>query len=296
MKNSWLAPEILVSMGPSPDLRFYAFKRATLGPKLHVSMGPRPYLWLCACKTACLASELLVAMGPSPYRWILHAKHRLLDVNNKSLWVPDITCHFVHAKSMIRTWITSLHGSQPSSVGFACKTAHFGPELQVPMGPRPHQSLCAFRTAWLATEWQVSMGPRHDLSFCARTTAWLAPELQVSMDSSPHLWLCAFKTATLGPNCMCLCVPDITCDLLHAKQWASIRITSLYGSQPSSVGFACKTAWLAPELLVSMGSSPHLWFLHATQWVLDQNCKSLWVPDLTCCCVHAKQRDRHQKY
>ena len=26
---------------------------------------------------------------------------------------------------------------------------------------------------------------------------------------------------------------------------------------------ACKTEWLAPELLVSMGSSPHLWFLHA---------------------------------
>ena len=28
-----LAPEILVSMGPSPDLRFCAFKRATLGPE-----------------------------------------------------------------------------------------------------------------------------------------------------------------------------------------------------------------------------------------------------------------------
>ena len=43
---------------------------------------------------------------------------------------------------------------------------------------------------------------------------------------------------------------------------------------------ACKTAWLAPELLVSMCPSPYLWFLHAKQRILDQNFKSLWVPDL----------------
>ena len=69
----------------------------------------------------------------------------------------------------------------------------------------------------------------------------------------------------------------------------SIRITRLYGSQPSFVVFACKTATLGPEkqvsigprphllffafktatlateLQVSMGPSPHLWFLHANQ-------------------------------
>ena len=40
----------------------------------------------------------------------------------------------------------------------------------------------------------------------------------------------------------------------------SIRITSLYGSQHSFVVFACKTATLGPELQVSMGPRPHLWF------------------------------------
>ena len=84
------------------------------------------------------------------------------------------------------------------------------------------------------------------------------------------------------------------------------RIAGLYGSQPSSLVFACKavtfgselqrsmspiphlwlfackTAWLAPELLVSMGPTPHLWFLHAKQRLLDQNCKSLWVPAFIC--------------
>ena len=71
----------------------------------------------------------------------------------------------------------------------------------------------------------------------------------------------------------------------------SIRITSLYGSQPSSVVFACKTTTLGPELQVSMGPSPHLRFFQAKQRLLDQNYKSLWVPDLTCRFVHANQRD-----
>ena len=71
----------------------------------------------------------------------------------------------------------------------------------------------------------------------------------------------------------------------------NIRNTSLYGAQPSSVVFACKTAWLASESLVSMGPSPHVWFLDAKQRLLDPNNKSLWVPDITCRFVHAIQRD-----
>ena len=35
--------------------------------------------------------------------------------------------------------------------------------------------------------------------------------------------------------------------------------------------------WLAPELLVYMGPSPHLWFLHAKQRLLDQHNKSLCI-------------------
>ena len=44
------------------------------------------------------------------------------------------------------------------------------------------------------------------------------------------------------------------------KNVISIRITSLYGSQPSFVAFTFKTATLRPELPVSMGARPHLWF------------------------------------
>ena len=38
------------------------------------------------------------------------------------------------------------------------------------------------------------------------------------------------------------------------------RITSLYGTLPSFVVFAYKTAPLGPEFQVSMGPRPHLWF------------------------------------
>ena len=54
---------------------------------------------------------------------------------------------------------------------------------------------------------------------------------------------------------------------------------------------ASKTSCLGSELLVSIGPSLHMWFLHGKQRVLVQNYKSLWVPDLTCRLVHAKQRD-----
>ena len=55
--------------------------------------------------------------------------------------------------------ITSLSGSQPSFVVFACKTVTLGPEFQVSMGLSPHLFFLAIKTAPLAPELQVSMGP-----------------------------------------------------------------------------------------------------------------------------------------
>ena len=83
--------------GSQPSSEVFACKPETFGPKLHVSMDLRTHLCFSACKTACLASEILVSMGPSPQLWFLHAKQRLLDTNNKSLRVPNISCRFVQA-------------------------------------------------------------------------------------------------------------------------------------------------------------------------------------------------------
>ena len=75
--------------------------------------------------------------------------------------------------NVISIRITSLYGTQPSSVVFACKTATFGPELQVSIGPRPHLWFFTFKTAASAPELQVSVCPRPHLWFCALTTATL---------------------------------------------------------------------------------------------------------------------------
>ena len=84
--------------GSQPLSVVFGFKTATFWAELQVSMSPRHDLSFCGCKTACLASEKLVSMGPSPHVWFLDSKQRLLDQNNKSPRVPDITCRFVHGK------------------------------------------------------------------------------------------------------------------------------------------------------------------------------------------------------
>ena len=96
--------------------------------------------------------------------------------------------------NVISIRITSLYGSQPSSVVFVCKTATFGSELQVSMGPRPHLMFFAFKTAPLAPKLQVSIGP------------------------SPHLWFFQAKQRLLHQNYKFLCVQDLTCRFVRAKQ------------------------------------------------------------------------------
>ena len=96
-KTAPFGAELQVCMGSRPHLSFCPCKSVWLAPEILVSMGPRHNLWFCACKTAWLPPELFVSMDPNPYLWFLHSKQRVLDSNNKSLSVPDITCRFVHA-------------------------------------------------------------------------------------------------------------------------------------------------------------------------------------------------------
>ena len=72
--------------------------------------------------------------------------------------------------------ITSLYGSHPSSVVFACKTATLAPELEVSMGPSPHLWFFACKTASFGSELQVSMGPRLRRLICKCKTACLDPQ------------------------------------------------------------------------------------------------------------------------
>ena len=125
-------------MVPRPHLSFCACKTSWLASEILVSIGPRPHLTFCAFKLTWLASELLNSMGSSPHLWLLHAKQRLLNQNYKSLLDPALICVFCMQNNNFRTWITSLYGSQTSPMVFSFKTATLAPESLVSIVPTPH--------------------------------------------------------------------------------------------------------------------------------------------------------------
>ena len=64
----------------------------------------------------------------------------------------------------------------------------------------------------------------------------------------------------------------VVCTYKTARLATELRVAM--GSRPQLSFCACKTTRLASELILSMGPSPHLWFLHAKLRLLDQNYKS----------------------
>ena len=205
-------------------------------------MCPRHDLSFCACNTAWLAPEILVSMGPNPYLWFLHAKQRLLEQNCKYLCVPALICGFCIHNSAFWTRISSLYGSQtssvvlsshncvlntrikrlyvfqPSPVVLCMQNSDFSTWIASLYGSQPSSVFFAYKTARFGPEKQISKGPRHHLSFCACNTAWLAPELLVSMGTNPYLWFLHSKQRLLDSNNKSLRVPDITCRFVHAIQ------------------------------------------------------------------------------
>ena len=150
--------------------------------------------------------------------------------------------------------------------------------------------------------------------FCARKSGTLTHELLVSTGPSPHLWILHAKQRLLDQHtslygyqtspvisCIQNSVISTTKTTFYGFQLSSVvlcnqnsalrtKIACLYGSQPSCVVVGCKTATFGLELLGSDGQTPHLLFLHAKLRLLDQNNKSVWVPDMTCHFVQVKQR------
>ena len=158
-------------------------------------MGSRHHLSFWACKTAWLAQESLVSMGPSPYLCFFHTNQRLLDRNNKSLWVPDITCRLCLQNSVTCTRMTSLYGFQPSSVSFFMQNSDFMTR---------HTSLYGSQTSFVVLSTHNSVLSTRIKRLCG-------------FQSSPVV-LCMQKQRLLELNYMSLWVPDITCRFEHAIQ------------------------------------------------------------------------------
>ena len=157
-------------------------------------------------------------MGPSPHLWFLVSKQRLFVQNYKSLWVPDLTCHFVHVKqrdlhqydkslwvpslicvffmqnSDFRSRLTSLYGSQTASVALSTHNSVLSTRIKRLYGFQPSPvGLCK---------------QNGDFSIWITSLYWSQP--------SSVVFVC--KTATCGPACKSLWVPDLTWRFVHTNQ------------------------------------------------------------------------------
>ena len=67
IQNSNFGTRIVSLYGSHPSSVVFTFKTAPLAPELQVSMGPSPPLWFCVLTTAALSPELIVSKGPRPH-------------------------------------------------------------------------------------------------------------------------------------------------------------------------------------------------------------------------------------
>ena len=125
---------------------------SVLRTRIKRQYGFQPSPVVLCMQTATLALELLVSIVPCPHLRFLHANQRLLDQNNKSLWVQDLTVALCMHNSAFWNRITRLYGSSPHLWFCALKTATLELKLHVSMCPRPHLWFCACKTACLASE------------------------------------------------------------------------------------------------------------------------------------------------
>ena len=151
-KSATLAPELLVSIGPSPHLRFLHAKQGNL------DQHPSLYGFQTSPVVLCAQNSVISTRNSSFYGF--QPSSMVLCIQNSDFWnnisslyraqtSPVVLCM---QNSVISIRITSLYGCQPPSVVFIFRTAYYGPEWLVSIGPRPHLSFCACKTAWLASE------------------------------------------------------------------------------------------------------------------------------------------------
>ena len=166
--------------------------------------------------------------------------------NCMSLWVPALTCGFVHAKQRdFRTRITSLYGSQTHSCGFCMQNSDFWTRITSLYGSQTwpvilcmYNSVISTRITSLYRSQPLSVvlciqnsdlmtriaclygSQTSPVRFSECKTACLASEILVSMGPSSHLWFLDANQPLLDQKCMSQWVPELTCDFLHAKQRA----------------------------------------------------------------------------
>ena len=146
------------------------------------------------------------------------------------------------------TRITNLYGSQATPVVLCMQYSVISTRITCPYGSQPLSEVFACKTASFGAELQVSIGPRHDLSFL-----WLKKSVISTWNTSlyrskPSSEVFTCKKGLLDPNNNSLWVPDLTCPFVHAKhRHLRLNIKSIWVPALSCGFWAHITACLAKE-------------------------------------------------
>ena len=170
---------------------------------------------------------------------------------------PVILCMY---KSVLSIRITSLYGSQPSSVVFACKQRLLD---QI------------YKFLWV---------PDFTCRFVHSNSAWLATRITSLYGFQPSFVVLRSQNSNLKAKIACVYWSQ-TALLIFCMQNSvpSIRITCLYAFQPSSVVFACKTGELCTRITNPYWSQTSPVILCTQNSVISIRITSLlWVPALFC--------------
>ena len=133
-------------MCPRPPLRFFAYKTGTLAPELQVSMGPSPHLRFLHAKQR-LLDQNYKAHGSQPSSVVLCIQNSDFSIRITSFSgsQPSFVA-FACKTATLGPKLQFSMGPRPHQWFFAFKSAILAPELQVSMCPRPHLPFCACKT------------------------------------------------------------------------------------------------------------------------------------------------------
>ena len=142
---------------------------------------------------------------------------------------------------------------------FARKTAPFGPDIQVSMGPRPHLWICACKTSCLSSKYLLYGSQTSSMDLCEQNSVLSSKITSLYWSQTSPVNLCLknshFRTRRIslyGSHSSSVHWCTHNCML-------STRISSLYRFLHSPVVLCMQNSDLGPDLQVCMGPRLLLW-------------------------------------
>ena len=153
-----------------------------------------------ACKTATFGPAYKSLWVPDITCRFVHAKGRDEHLNYLSLYIPALICGFCMQNSDFRTSRTSLDGSQTSSVVLSTHNCVISTIINSLYGFLPSRVVLWMQisdfSAWITSHYWSQ--PSSVVFACK--TATFGPEIKVSMGIRPHLSFCTCESSWLAPE------------------------------------------------------------------------------------------------